>query len=98
MPANAAAAATDIFTISVAAGNSKAISKSPSEALWVAPTIEGSIKRFFIKICKIMPATAIEAPVSTMANVRGSRLVSSSCHSSGMAKQIAPAEIGHAHR
>ena len=82
IPAIAAAAATDILVISAAAGKNKAIISKPKAALWLAPTIDGSTKRLRIRICIIMPATASEAPVSTMAKVRGRRLVSINCISS----------------
>ena len=75
MPSSAATAATDIFASRGAAGSSSAISSSAKVALWLAPTMEGSTKRFFSRICIIMPATPMDAPVSTMANVRGRRLV-----------------------
>ena|GEM_PF-5565928 len=75
IPANAAAAATLIFTNNAAEGANNAISSSPNAADWLAPTIEGSTNLFFSKICIIIPATAIDAPTNTMANVRGRRLI-----------------------
>ena len=82
MPVSAAAAATAIFPISAAAGKNSDISSRPSAALWLAPTIEGSTKRLRIRICIIIPATAIDAPVNTRADVRGRRLTSMSRMSS----------------
>ena len=82
MPASAVTAAADIPTSCGAAGKYSDISSMPSAALWLAPTIDGSTKRFFSRICIIIPATAIEAPVSTTAKVRGRRLIIISCISS----------------
>ena len=79
IPISAETAATDIFASSGAAGSSRVINSKPKAALWLAPTIDGSTKRLRIKICIIMPATAIDAPVSTIANVRGRRLMNMTC-------------------
>ena len=79
IPAIAAAAPTDILNSGATDGANSIISSKAKAALWLAPTIEGSTKRFFIRICIIMPATASEAPLNTTANVRGRRLISINC-------------------
>ena len=79
IPAIAAAAPTDILNSGATDGANSIISSKAKAALWLAPTIEGSTKRFFIRICIIMPATASDAPLNTTANVRGRRLISINC-------------------
>ncbi len=81
MPTIAHKVAINILQNRLLEGKYKPTKSKPSPALWVAPTIEGSTKRFFNTTCRIIPATAREAPVKIMASVRGRRLTSNSCRS-----------------
>ena len=79
MPTNANAVEIPILKNVLICGNNKLASKIPNAALWVVPIIDGSTKRFFSTTCMVIPATATDAPVNTIANVRGRRLVINSC-------------------
>ena len=69
--------ANDILNSKSEAGKSRETIKTPNAALWLAPIMPGSIKRFLSTICNTIPATLSVAPTRIMASVRGIRLIKS---------------------
>ena len=58
-----------------APGTSTMVTSKPRPAHSVVPVVLGSTKRFCVMSCMISPHIAIEAPASTRATVRGTRVM-----------------------
>ena len=83
IPSKAERVAIDIFSNNGAEGNTNVANRIPTAALWLAPIMLGSIKRFFSTIWITIPATPRVAPTNTTATVRGKRLINNTCSCSG---------------
>src|SRR5699024_8173963 len=74
VPMNAVMTATVIFTSREEWGKRIIVMSSPSPAHSVVPVVVGSTNRFCVSTCITNPHIAIDAPASTSAMVRGTRV------------------------
>ena len=75
VPTNAKSTAPVIRVTMLAPGIRIMVTSSPSPAHSVVPVVLGSTKRFCVMSCMIRPHMAMEAPASTRATVRGTRVM-----------------------
>ncbi len=76
VPISAVIEATTIFRAIGAPGASNVMTRIPRLADSTVPAVVGETNRFRDSICIIMPTIPVDAPMRTMAIVRGIRLTS----------------------